>query len=177
MEKCCPPTVKNIVSKYVARSSYFAHPELLLLTLLASDSDEERRFAVSIIVSRIRDGANSGTSLPRKLTAPPVNFKAEDLTQLIDWETVPLTEPLVTATLSTEEVEDCLVTPLSVPCHWRCHSQSMERAVKKVSEANLMVVGEEKREGWVRCADVSRKAMKKPNSKADYMPLFDISVD
>ena len=136
MEKYCPPTVKNIVMKYVARSSYFAHPELLLLTLLASDSDEERRFAVNIIVSKIREGANFGTSLPRKFTAPPVNFKAEDLTQLIDWETVPLTEPLVTASLSTEEVEDCLATPLIVPCHWQCRSQSMEKAVKKVSEGS-----------------------------------------
>ena len=49
--------------------------------------------------------------------------------------------------------------------------------MKKVSEASLMVVGEENREGWMRCANASRKAMKKPNSKVDYMSLFDISVD
>ena len=88
-----------------------------------------------------------------------------------------LTEPLLTAELSTEQVVACLDTPLSVPSTWQCHAQSMERAVRKVSEACLMVVGEKKREGWIRCAEESRKTIKKPNTKADYMPLFDIPLD
>ena len=177
VEKYCPPIVKKIVVKYVTSSGYFAHPELLLLTLLASDSEEERRFAVNIIVNRIRNGDVSGSHLPRKFAVSAVNFKADDLVQLIDWETVPLTEPLLTATLSTEEVAACAITPLSVPATWQCHSQSMDRAIRKVSEASLMVVGEQKREGWVRCADASRKALKKPNSKADYMSLLELNVD
>ena len=47
----------------------------------------------------------------------------------------------------------------------------------KVSESSLMVVGERKREGWVRCADESRRWLKKPDSKDDYNALFDIPLD
>ena len=40
-----------------------------------------------------------------------------------------------------------------------------------------MVVGEKKREGWIRCAEESRKVLKKPESKADYRVLFDFPLD
>ena len=69
------------------------------------------------------------------------------MTQLIDWDTVKLSEPLLTATLTSEELLGFLENPLEVPTTWQCHSQSMERAVRKVSEPCLMVVGEKKREG------------------------------
>ena len=55
--------------------------------------------------------------------------------------------------------------------------QPSGQAIRKVSEPCLMVVGEKKREGWIRCAEESRKMIKKPNTKADYMPLFDFSLD
>ena len=71
----------------------------------------------------------------------------------------------------------CLDSPLEVPTTWQCHSQSMERAVRKVSESSLRVVGEKKREGWIRCAEESRKVLKKPQSKADYEALFDFPLD
>ena len=125
--------MKEVVCKYVSQSSYFAHSELILLTLLASDNEEEHRFAVKIISDKIRCGAESGSSLPRKFVAPPINFQAQNLMQLIDWNTVPLYEPLITATLTTEQIFDFLYTHLSVPSTWQCHSQSMERAVRKVS--------------------------------------------
>ena len=177
VEKYCPTIVKDIVCKYIARSSYFAHPELILITLLSSGDEEERMFAVRMIRDNIRKGAMTGSSLPRKFDAPTINFQAQKLSQLIDWDSVPLTEPLITGDLTTEQVVACLDTPLAVPSTWQCHSQSMERAIRKVSEACLMVVGEKKREGWVRCADASRKVLMKPNTKADYMPLFDFPLD
>ena len=108
---------------------------------------------------------------------PSVNFDASSLQTLIDWDTVKLSEPLLTATMSTDEVIACLDSPLQVPSTWQCHSQAMERVVRKVSETCLMVVGERKREGWIRCADESRRWLKKPASKADYMPLFEIPLD
>ena len=56
-----------------------------------------------------------------------------------------MTEPLLTAALSSEEVEALRERPLSVPMAWQCHTQGIERAVKKVSEACLIVVGRQKR--------------------------------
>ena len=130
-----------------------------------------------VIRERIRQGADKGDSLPRQFVTPSVNFDASSLETLIDWNTEKLSEPLLTATMSTAEVISCLDSPLQVPSTWQCHSQAMERAVRKVSETCLMVVGEKKREGWIRCSDESRKWLKKPASKADYMPLFDIPLD
>ena len=59
--------------------SYFAHPELLLTTMLASDEEEERRFAVKVIREGIRKGTELGSYQPRQFRAPPVNFQAENL--------------------------------------------------------------------------------------------------
>ena len=41
--------------------------------------------------------------------------EAQTLVELINWETEPLTEPLLTTALSSEEVGSLLETPLS--CH------------------------------------------------------------
>ena len=45
----CPREVQDIVNPYIGRSAYFAHPELLLLTLPASEQERERHFAVAIV--------------------------------------------------------------------------------------------------------------------------------
>ena len=177
VSKYCSAKVRAVVDQYITRSSYFAHPELLLISLLTSTDEKDRHFAVKTIRQKIRKGSEFGDSKPRQFKAPPVNFKAEKLTQLIDWDTVKLSEPLLTATLTSEELLGFLENPLEVPTTWQCHSQSMERAVRKVSESCLMVVGEKKREGWIRCAKKSRKVLTKPQSKADYKALFDFLLD
>jgi hypothetical protein len=102
VEKYCSPEVRAVVDQYVTRSSYFAHPELLLITLLNSEDEEERRFGVKVSREKIRKGAKHGNSLPQKFKAPAVNFKAVNLQQLINWDTVKLYEPLLIDTLTSE---------------------------------------------------------------------------
>ena len=169
----CPREVQDIVNPYIGRSAYFAHPELLLLTLLASEQEQERHFAVAI-VRGARKGELKGCSLPRKFEVPPINFEAQGLTELIDWSKVPIMEPLLTSMMTMKELEACLDQPLSVPATWQCHAQSMERAVKKVSDSCRLVVGREKREGWIRCAEESRRILRNPDTKADYEALFQL---
>lgn len=139
--------------------------------------EKERRFGLKIIREKIRKGSSHGNFLPCKFHAPQVNFRANNLMELNDWDKVKLSEPLLTATMTTEELVRWLDTPLVNPDTWRYHSLSMERAIRKVSESFLMVVGEKKREEWIRCAEESRKVFKKPNSKADYMSLFDLPLE
>ena len=67
----------------------------------------------------IRKGDDIGDSLPRQFVAPSVNFDATSLQTLIDWDNVQLSEPLLTATMSTEEVIACLDSPLQVPRSWQ----------------------------------------------------------
>ena len=82
----------------------------------------------------------------------------------MDWEAEPLTEPLLTATHSSEELEALREKQLSVPLTWQWHTQGIEHAVRELSEACLMVVGKEKREAWIRCAEVSRRTLPKPET-------------
>ena len=49
--------------------------------------------------------------------------------------------------------------------------------MKKVSDSCRLVVGRIKREGWVRCAEDSRRILKKPDTKADYKALFDLAFN
>ena len=107
--------MRAVVDANVNRNSYFAHPELILLAMLASEDEEERRFAVGIIRDKIRKGEDRGNSLPRQFETPSVNFDAINLQTLINWDTVKLSEPLLTATLSTAEIVACLDSPLHVP--------------------------------------------------------------
>ena len=57
-------SVKNIIIPRVESTAWFAHPENILLSLLASEEEAERRFAVRVILDRIRQG-NKGDSSVR----------------------------------------------------------------------------------------------------------------
>ena len=148
----------------------------MLLTLLASEQEQERHFAFAI-VRDARKGELKGCSLPRKFEVLPINFEARWMTELIDWIKVSIMEPLLTSTMTMKELEACLDQPLSVPGTLQCHAQSMERAIKKVSDSCRLVVGREKREGWIRCDEESRRILKNPDTKADYVALFNFAIE
>ena len=63
--------------------SYFSHSEVLLLTILRL--------------------SERGSCLPRKLVAPRLNMETQTLAELMNWEAESWTEPLLTATLISEE--------------------------------------------------------------------------
>ncbi|KAG0724733.1 hypothetical protein GWK47_040004 [Chionoecetes opilio] len=54
-------------------------------------------------------------------------------------------------------------------------SYNIDRGLATREDQRLLVDhSKEKREGWVRSAQTSRRILKKPNTKSDYMSLFDI---
>ena len=53
-----------------------------------------------------------------------------------------------------------------------CHGHFVERSVKKVSEGSLQVAGFEKRDGWIRAADDSRKKLPRMETKKYYKLLL-----
>ena len=152
----------------IESSAWFDH---ILLSLLTSQEETERRFAVKIIMPEIRKKDGRGDNSVRVYKLPSLNWQADKLQELIDWEDTVLTEPALTASLSSNEVYGCLDSPLEKPA-WPCHGQCVERTVKKVSEASKMVVGQEKNDGWIRGADSSRKNLPKMKTKKDYLKLF-----
>ena len=72
--------------------------------MLATAGQAERARAV-IITSRIRRGYGRGSCLSRKLMAPRLNVNAlaQTLAELM-WGGEPLTEPLLTDSISSDEV-------------------------------------------------------------------------
>ena len=164
------PAVKRIVLPYVNSSAWFAHPEHILLAMLASEDEEERHFAVRKIM-QIRGEQDQGDNGIRTFKVPAISWSASKIGNLIDWDDTPVTESAVTAIMPSENIRACLSTPLELPA-WPCHGQSIERTVKKVSEASLHVAGFEKRDGWIRAADESRKKLPKMESKKDFLSML-----
>ena len=50
-----PTIIQDIVTPYIKLSAWYAHPESVLLSLLASYLPEEREFAVSLILKQRGD--------------------------------------------------------------------------------------------------------------------------
>ena len=96
-----------------------------------------------------------------------LNMEDQTLAELMDWEAEPLTEPLLTATSVQRRCR-----PSAKRRNAANHMQGIDRAVNKVSEDCLLLVGKEEREAWIRCAEVSRRTLPKPETKADYMSLL-----
>ena len=113
VQQFCPKVVRSIVQPYI--KSYFARSEVLLPTMVASAGQAGRARAVHIITSRIQRGYERGSCLPRKLVVHRLNMEAQTLAELMNWEAEPLTEPLLTAALSSEKMRTLRETPLS--CH------------------------------------------------------------
>ena len=80
--------VQHCTSIRVLSSARFSHPELPHPTMLSWPDQEERTEVVEVIC--IRKGAMIDTLLPRKFQVPRLNFKADQLYELIAWDSVAL---------------------------------------------------------------------------------------
>ena len=162
--------VKSIVEPVVQRGAYHGHSENILLSLLCSDSEKDRSFAVEKIVE-LRGGASYGDKSVRDFHPPLLNLKASALLDLIDWKEEILSEPILTCDLSTDEVKSLKEVPFSVD-KYSGHAQSVERAVKETSNAATRVYGFERRDGYIRAKVKSRKFVSKPQSKKDLVGML-----
>ena len=147
-----PEEVQEIVKDTIIRGSYHAHSENVLLTLLASKIQSERQFAIGKIL-KIRGSNDYGDINVRQHVNPKINFEATELTDLISWDKC--YEPVFTCNMDKREIRRFRNTPMVVP-YFPIHTQSTERAIQIVSQAAKMVVGQEKRDGYVRQTICSR---------------------
>lgn len=104
----------------------------------------------------------------RRFKIPTLNFNATNYTEIIDWENSHYTEPPFTSTFSVQELEEIVENGLSIDTIklLPCHTQSVERCIKLVTEASAVVCGEEKRDGFIRARILSRKEMPSYNKKS-----------
>ena len=176
--------VQNLVAPHIARGAWFSHSEAVLQTLLCSDDSDERNFAVDIIL-KVRNGAEKGDLSTRKrVHGDTFNPNARELVQLCSWDSN-VFEPVLTCTLSLDEIKEFRITPMTVPYR---PGQSMERVVKEVTRACETVYGEQARDGFIRAGVANRQIMPKNNapgkdgrqlklSKVAIVPTYFLSLD
>ena len=162
------PKVQKILMPYLRTSSWFAHSEAILQTMLCSDDIRERKFAVDKIL-KIRGKELLGRTAPRARKLPKLNAQAKSLQTLISWDRAH--EPLLSCHLSKDDLKAFIIKPMEVS-KYSGHTQPIERAVKEVTAASAAVYGEERRDGWVRSRAESRSVMPKVNSKKDLLVLL-----
>ena len=139
--------------------------------MLESDQQEVRTKAVNIIKA-----ARSKPPKPprakalrkiRKFKVPALNWSAEAWWEIIDWSQVQVAEPSILSRIGTDMLDQAVSNPITFP-GFPCHSQSVERAVKLVTEAASKVCGADRRHNHIVSVIASRKARKPFKSKKHY---------
>ena len=165
-----PKVVTEIISPYIQSGAWYAHPQNLLLSLLASNNSEERNFAVDMILEHRKDNEYGDSSARIRIT-PKLNFSAVKLTDLIVWNETKVEEPIFTTHMSRYDISLLRHTPLSVPS-FSCHTQATERCVKLTTEAAAAVAGQEARDLYIKAKNIHRKIIPHFSSKRDILKTF-----
>lgn len=165
-----PKRVQDIVTHYIRTGAWYAHPENVLLSLLASSDPSERKFGVDQIL-KLRGRSALGDMRVRPRKTPRLNISASTLSQLITWNKGEVQEPVFTCSLTKDKIKAFIEKPFVVP-HFNIHTQSTERAVKQVTEAAKAVVGPEARDGYIRARAHHRDGMPIFKTKKNIMCLF-----
>ena len=131
--------------------------ELPLPAMLSSPDQEKRTEVVEVIC--IQNEAMIDTLLPWKFQVPRLNFKADQLHELIAWDSVALgsakLQPFSSLTMCWLAWHRNFTSRLRVTA-----TQSVECAIGKVSGASFLAVGQQNRDGWIRCSTASSQKLR-----------------
>ena len=172
--KKLPKNVQIIAKENISRSAYHAHPENVLLSMLADDRSEVRSKAVEVITKLRKDSStpDKGDTSVRKFVVPEINYNCTDYPEMIDFEKEKIYEPNLTAEITLDGLQEIKQKKLTV-AKFSNNNQGIERLVKQTSRACARVVGWDSRDGYLRASAKSRALMPKFNSKQDYMNNFE----
>jgi len=131
---------------------------------------DERKYVRELAMRRILKARSKKYGL-RKFVVPKLNFTATDYVELIDWQQTDLSDPPLLANIANEDIE-MYVAGGSIPTmdfpKYPCHTQSVERCVKLVTEAAASVCSARARDGFIRVRLQSRQLMPTFNTKSEY---------
>ena len=166
-----PEEVQVIVKPAIQRNAYFAEPGIMLTSMLEDQDANIRKSGIKII-KKLRSNPPKPPKSKilkgvRKHEIPQLNWNASKWTEIIDLERVKIWEPKIISKLSLEKVEAACESPISFP-KYPCHSQTVERMVKLVTEVSGEVYGEKKQREKAVAVLASRRSRKAYESKKDY---------
>ena len=170
LKLCCTLSddATEIIRPVVQRNAFFAHSENVLLAMINDERPYIRELGWRRIVKAREE--NKSLNTVRDFKIPDLIFRAEDYYSMIDWKEK-IHEPPLTKGLSDEFLRTCIAEKASFTVgDFPCHTQSVERLIKLVTEACGKVIGRENRDGYIMAKLASYKRMPKFESKKDYMP-------
>ena len=163
--------VQSVVKSVVQRNAFYAEPGVMVCSMLESEEESIRRFAVNTIREHrekpLKISKSKVLQGVRKHTIPVLRWNATSWDQIIDWSKSEFHEPFILSKLDIAKIEECYASPFTFP-KYPVHSQSVERAVKLVTEASFKVAGEERRHTSILSVISSRKSRKAFDTKKDY---------
>lgn len=161
--------IKIIIQNVVQDNAYFAHKENILVAMLVDSDKDIRQKAVYSIMSSRQLQLNS----IRTFEKPHINFDASHYTEIVDLNNEDGIKPPITKNLSTDQLNQCTETPRNIVFDMLygipCHTQSVERAIRLVSERSQKVFSEENRNRSIYNKIECTKILPKTNTKQDYI--------
>jgi hypothetical protein len=166
--------VQHFTVDAVRRGSWLTHSEMVLQTLICSEEETDRRFAVNKIIevreqkrqdtenkqkeesndkTKVKRGRKTAKSVKtiRARKTPDINLEATSLISLISWDD-DVHEPVLTMSLTEEQLRQFYKEPMTGIPDFSIHTQSIERCVKQVTRAAASVYGYQKRDGFIRAS-------------------------
>ncbi|GBN79846.1 hypothetical protein AVEN_76905-1 [Araneus ventricosus] len=165
-------TANRLLGLYIGTPSPSQNLKILVnyvMLVYAPMRKHIRELAVRrILADRNKKTKNSGGLRFSKL--PKLNFEAADYIDLIDWPNCVVTKPPLTLHIKDKVLREMCKEQFPVLTfeEFSCHTQSVERCVKLISEAAMNVCGETARDGYIRAKLQARKELPTFNSKGQY---------
>ena len=159
-----PQRSQTVVRPVIQLNGFWAHPDQLLLAMVADRDRAVRERAVSLISAARQQQAEDSC---RVFAVPAINFDATVYTELIGWDD-PVSRPPLLRDLGEAELLLVADAPLAIP-PYPVHTQAVERAVRTVTEACSSVVGEEARHGLIAAKMKHREILPTINTKKDLL--------
>ena len=158
--------VTKVVYPVIQRNAYFAHPENILVSMINDDDRDIRELAWRRIkIARETEKAKN----VRLFKVPQLNFGAKTYVDIINWQDTKITEPPLTKQMTNEEIDININRKEKILFNlYPCHTQSVERMIKEVTEASTKVYGPEAGLGFIMSRLESRRKIPSFESKANY---------
>ncbi|ESN96663.1 hypothetical protein HELRODRAFT_163757 [Helobdella robusta] len=148
-----PTNLRTIVDSVIERNAFYAHPVNLLVSMLFDDRDYIRELACR----RIIKARNTDNGFKQRIfKTPKLNFSAKDYTEIISWQECQVTLPPVLRDVTNDELKKMAKDGSLKIVDFPCHTQSVKRCVKLVTEVSQSVTNVNSRDGFVRTTLQSR---------------------
>ena len=165
--------VRLSVQKTLQTGAYSLNEDTILQAMLSGEDRDDRQFAIEKIIKNreLQGSPDIGNVAPEKRVNPKLNFYAEPLTlrTVINWDRV-FREPPLTCEIPTKELHKFHDERMAIP-DFPSHTVSVERVVKRVTEAGKRHTTEDKRDGRILSQMEACRLLPKFESKQDLVNL------